>query len=375
MSTQLQPTVEADFTFGITEPFLLERGGHLKPVTLRYAIYGDLDQNRDRVILVCHALSGSARVADWWPEYFGTGRPFDTEKHVILGVNILGSCYGSTGPASLNASTGRRYGPEFPLVTIGDIVRSQAALLDHLGIAKLHAVIGGSIGGMQALEWALRYPERVSRSIAIGTAPLGALGLALNHLQRQSIWNDPAWKNGCYTDQPTKGLGAARALAMLSYKSPELFDERYGRNPNRNGEDPFSTLTGRFDVGGYLDHQQKIFVNRFDANSYIAITKLMDIWEAPAEGAPQYRDLARCGVQVELVGISSDWLFPPTDVRKLNQRFTREGVISRYSELVSDHGHDGFLADADRLSGFLLSIFDEARQEPTSASHFVVAAD
>jgi homoserine O-acetyltransferase/O-succinyltransferase len=375
MSSQLQPTVEADFSFGITDPFLLERGGQLKPVTLRYAIYGDLDRNRDRVILVCHALSGSARVADWWPEYFGAGRPFDTEKYVILGINILGSCYGSTGPSSVNPVTGRHYGPEFPLVTIGDVVRSQAALLDHLGITKLHAVIGGSIGGMQALEWGLRYPQRVAHSIAIGTAPLNALGLALNHLQRQSIWNDPAWQNGCYQEQPANGLGGARALAMLSYKSGELFDERYGRKPNRNGEDPFSTLAGRFDVAGYLDHQQKIFVDRFDANTYITITKLMDNWDAPAEGAPQYRDLARWGVQVELIGISSDWLFPPADVRKLNQRFTREGVVSRYSELTSDHGHDGFLADADRLSDFLVSVLNDDQREPVSASHLVVAAD
>lgn len=374
-SDRLQPTVEADFSFGITEPFLLERGGRLKPVTLRYAIYGDLDRNRDRVILVCHALSGSARVADWWPELFGEGRPFDTGRYVILGVNILGSCYGTTGPASHNHATGRRFGPEFPIVTIGDVVRSQAALLDILGIQKLHAAIGGSIGGMQALEWALRYPQRVGRSIAIGTAPLNALGLALNHLQRQAIWNDPAWKNGWYQEQPAKGLGAARALAMLSYKSGELFDERYGRKPNRNGEDPFATIGSRFDVAGYLDHQQKIFVDRFDANSYVAITKLMDTWDVPQEGAPEYRELARSGVQVELLGISSDWLFPPADVRKLNQRFTREGVVSRYSELASEHGHDGFLADSGRLTGFLKTVLGQESTEHAAATQFVVAAD
>jgi homoserine O-acetyltransferase len=232
-------------------------------------------------------------------------------------------------------------------------VRSQAALLDHLGIERLFAAVGGSIGGMQALEWALRYPHRIARSVAIGTAPLNALGLAMNHLQRQSIRNDPAWKNGWYDEQPANGLGGARALAMLSYKSGELFDQRYGRKPNRNGEDPFSTHHGRFDVAGYLDHQQNIFVDRFDANAYLAITKLMDTWDVPAEGSSAYRETAKAGVQVELVGISSDWLFPPADVRNVNQRFTREGVVSRYSELTSDHGHDGFLADSDRLAHFL----------------------
>jgi len=355
MSHVVQPTVEADFTFAATEPFCLERGGQLQPVTLRYAIYGDLARNRDRVLLVCHALSGSARVADWWPELFSAEGPFDIEQYCVLGVNILGSCYGTTGPKSPNAVTGKNYGPDFPIVTIGDIVRSQAALLDHLQIKKLHAAIGASIGGMQAFEWALRYPQRVERSIVIGTAPLGAMGLALNHLQRLSIRNDPAWQGGWYSEQPAKGLGAARALAMLSYKSPELFQQRYGRKPNRSGEDPFQSVTGRFDVAGYLDHQQDIFLKRFDANTYITITKLMDTWDVPPEGAAPYGGLAKHGVEVELVGISSDWLFPPADIQNLHQRLTRAGVHARYSELTSDHGHDAFLADSEHLCPILRS--------------------
>jgi homoserine O-acetyltransferase/O-succinyltransferase len=345
----VEPTVEADFTFATTEPFALERGGRLGPVTLHYAIYGDLERNRERVILVGHALSGSARVADWWPDLFGADGPFNLDHYCVLGINILGSCYGSTGPKSFNPATEKQYGPDFPLVTIGDIVRTQALLLDHLRIPRLLAVIGASIGGMQALDWALRFPERVERSIVIGTAPLGALGLALNHLQRLSIGNDPAWKNGWYDEQPAKGLGAARALAMLSYKSAELFEERYGRKPNRNGEDPFSTLAGRFDVAGYLDHQQEVFVKRFDANTYITISKFMDAWDVPPEGAPPYRAMVKNHVEVEVVGISSDWLFPPADVEQLHQRLTREGVLSRYSELASNHGHDAFLADPEHL--------------------------
>jgi homoserine O-acetyltransferase len=164
-----------------------------------------------------------------------------------------------------------------------------------------------------------------------------------------SIWNDPAWKNGWYDEQPAKGLGSARALAMLSYKSAELFEERYGRKPNRNGEDPFTTVAGRFDVAGYLDHQQDIFVKRFDANTYITISKFMDAWDVPPEGSPQYRAMVKNRVEVDVVGISSDWLFTPAEVETLHRRLTREGVVSRYSELTSDHGHDAFLADPAHL--------------------------
>jgi homoserine O-acetyltransferase len=362
----VQPTVEADFTFATTEPFALERGGSLEPVTLHYSIYGDLERNGERVILVAHALSGSARVADWWPGLFGNDGPFNLDQYCVLGVNILGSCYGSTGPKSFNPATQKQYGPDFPLVTIGDIVRAQALLLDHLHIPRLLAVIGASIGGMQALEWALRFPERVERSIVIGTAPLQALGLALNHLQRLSIWNDPAWKNGWYEEQPSKGLGAARALAMLSYKSSELFGERYGRKPNRNGEDPFTTVIGRFDVAGYLDHQQRIFVERFDANTYITISKFMDTWDVPPEGAPQYRAMVKNQVEVDLAGISSDWLFPPADVEHLHKRLTREGILSRYSELTSDHGHDAFLADPEHLFPIIRNSL-ASRKRPSKA--------
>jgi len=374
MGQAIQPTVEADFTFATAEPFQLERGGTLQPVTLHYAIYGDLEKNRDRVILVAHALSGSARVADWWPELFHPDAPFDTERYCYIGVNILGSCYGSTGPISFNPATKRRYGPDFPLVTIGDIVRSQAQLLDHLQIKKLQAVIGASIGGMQALNWAFQYPERVKRSIVIGTAPLQALGLGLNHLQRQAIWNDPAFKNGWYEEQPANGLGIARAMAMLSYKSGELFEERYGRRPNRTGnEDPFTTVKGRFDVAGYLDYQQSIFLKRFDANTYITITKLMDTWDVPPEGSPEYRGVAKHGVEIDLVGISSDWLFPPADIQRLHQRLTREGVLSRYSELHSEHGHDAFLAEPEQLFPILKAAL-ATRKAPSTAGNVHVHA-
>ncbi|HMK29475.1 MAG TPA: homoserine O-acetyltransferase, partial [Terriglobales bacterium] len=276
-----EPSLEGDFLFAEHEPFRLEAGGSLQPVSLHYAIYGSLKAVPDNVVLVCHALSGSARVADWWEGMFGAGEAFDLARCCVIGVNVLGSCYGSSGPTSLNPQTGIAYGPDFPLITIGDMVRSQARLLDHLGIQRVRSVIGGSIGGMQALQWAIEFPDRVETAIPIGATPLSAMGLALNHIQRFAIQSDANWRGGRYSPDapPTAGLGLARSLAMCSYKSAELFDARYGRRPNRTGEDPYQSLDARFDVAGYLDYQRSEFNARFDANTYVAISKAMDTFD------------------------------------------------------------------------------------------------
>jgi len=273
-------------------------------------------------------------------------------------VNLLGSCYGSTGPGSVDAETGEIFGPEFPLVSIGDNVRAQARLLDSLGIRRVRLAIGGSIGGMQALDWSILYPERVERAVVIAVAPLGAMGLALNHLQRQAILGDPEWREGRYVAgrQPRHGLALARQMAMLSYKSPELFDERYGRNPNRNGEDPWSLADhggglagGRFDVAGFLDYQGERFLERFDANTYLAILRTMDTWD-PARGFRNAREaFGRIQAQVTFVGISSDWLFPPGDVKRLAESVRAAGARAEYREMISDHGHDAFLAEQGKL--------------------------
>src|SRR3984893_6698021 len=196
MGSVLIPTVEDDFNFSGARPFRLASGRLLQPLTLRYALYGKLNRERDNAILVCHALSGSARVGEWWPEMFGANGSFDTTRHCVIGINVIGSCYGSTGPSSCNPRTGKNYGKDFPLLSVGDMVRAQAQLLDALGVKQLQAVVGGSIGGMQALQWAVDFPERVDRCVAIGAAPLSAMGLALNHLQRQAIRTDPAWLEG-----------------------------------------------------------------------------------------------------------------------------------------------------------------------------------
>ena len=303
------PSSEGDFV--LEQHLMLECGRTLVRPNLHYAVYGALNAARDNAVLVCHALSGSALAGEWWPDLFTVSPEaegiVDLDRDCVICVNLLGSCYGSTGPASVNPESftesdpefdflagprakgaGRVYGPDFPLISVRDNVRAQAKLMDFLNIRKLGMAIGGSIGGMQALEWAILFPDRVARAVVIAVAPLNAMGLALNHLQRKAIIDDPEWRTGLYPPhrQPKKGLALARQIATLSYKSATLFNERFGRNPNRNGEDPWaldergSGLVGeRFDIAGYLDSQGLRFVERFDANSYLAILRTMDLWD------------------------------------------------------------------------------------------------
>ncbi|HVP54956.1 MAG TPA: homoserine O-acetyltransferase [Candidatus Eisenbacteria bacterium] len=376
MAEALVPTREGDLTFAYGAPFRLEAGGALQPVSVRYAVYGELNERRDNGVLVCHALSGSARVADWWPEMFATpshaeeahdggpgGSVFNLAHDCVVCTNILGSCYGSTGPTSINPVTGKPFGPDFPLVTIRDIVRAQAHVLDELGVKRLRTVIGASIGGMQALQWAVDYPDRVEHCIAIGAAPLSAMGLALNHLQRKAIELDPDYQEGWYAPgkQPARGLGLARAIGMCSYKSAELFAERYGRKPNRNGEDPLRAIGDRYDVAGYLDYQGDKFVGRFDANSYLVITKAMDTFELGRGYASEAEALRRIKAHVSLVGISSDWLFPAKDLRELARRIEAAGAPCDYTEFETSHGHDGFLAEMDAIAAVVNGRFHARR--------------
>jgi len=356
------PTYEGDFI--LDEPVLLESGRLLSGVTLHYAVYGRLNAARDNAVLVCHALSGSALVGSWWPEIFAPGAVLSLDHDFVICINMLGSCYGSTGPGSVNPETGEIYGPDFPLVSIRDNVRTQAKLLDSLGIRRLRLVLGGSIGGMQALEWAIHDPKRVERAVIIGVAPLTAMGLALNHLQRKAIQHDPEWAGGHYLPQrpPRQGLSLARQIAMLSYKSAPLFQERYGRNPNRNGEDPWGLdnqggglIGGRFDIAGYLDHQGERFIDRFDANAYLAILRTMDNWDPLRGHSKAVEVFGRIRARLSFVGISSDWLFPAESVRTFADTIRSAGVQADYREMVSDHGHDAFLAEQIELVRLLQS--------------------
>jgi len=318
----VNPTYEGDFV--LNEPLSLDCGRVLANPTLHYAVYGRLNAARDNAVLVCHALTGSALVGSWWPEIFAPGAVLSLEHDFVICINLLGSCYGSTGPSSVDPATGSIYGPDFPLISIRDNVRAQARLLDSLGIRRLRLVLGGSIGGMQALDWAIHDPKRVERALVIGVAPLSAMGLALNHLQRQAILHDPEWLGGRYLPQrpPRRGLALARQAGMISYKSTELFDERNGRKPNRNGEDPWrgnspgdGLVGGRFDIAGYLDYQGEQFIERFDANSYLAILRTMDTWDPQRGCASPAEAFGRIRARLSFVGISSDWLFPPQTVR------------------------------------------------------------
>jgi homoserine O-acetyltransferase len=348
----LYPTYEGDFVLG--EHLPLECGCTLANPTLHYAVYGRLNAARDNAVLVCHALTGSALVGSWWPEIFAPGAVLSLDHDFVICINMLGSCYGSTGPGSVNPATGEAYGPDFPLISIRDNVRAQARLLDSLGIRKLRMVLGGSIGGMQALDWTIQNPERVERALVIGVAPLSAMGLALNHLQRQAILHDPDWANGRYLPQcpPRRGLGLARQIGMISYKSVPLFEERFGRKPNRNGEDPWALderagglVGGRFDIAGYLDHQGERFIERFDANSYLAILRTMDTWDPLRGYSSPEEAFGRIRAQLSFVGISTDWLFPAETVRAFAEAVQAAGVRADYREMISAHGHDAFLAE------------------------------
>jgi homoserine O-acetyltransferase/O-succinyltransferase len=351
-----EPTYEGDYV--LDEHLLLDCGRMLSGVTLHYAVYGRLNAARDNAVLVCHALSGSALVGSWWPEVFGPGAVLSLEHDFVICINMLGSCYGSTGPGSVDPETGSLYGGDFPLISIRDNVRAQAQLLDSLGIHKLRLVMGGSIGGMQALEWAILFPDRVARGLVIAVAPLSAMGLALNHLQRQAIQGDPEWEGGHYLPQkpPRQGLALARQVAMLSYKSAALFDERFGRNPNRSGEDPWSLndhggglIGGRFDIAGYLDLQGRRFIDRFDANAYLAILRTMDTWDPLRGDASPAEVFGGIKARLSFVGISSDWLFPPDAVREFAYTIRAAGVAADYREMTSAHGHDAFLAEQAEL--------------------------
>ena len=335
------------------KPFVLESGAELPQLDVRYSVFGEPNPAQDNVVLVCHALSGSSRIDQWWPLLLE--QVFDLERDCVVCFNAIGSCYGSTGPTSIDPRTGRAYGNTFPRVTVRDIVRSQRLAATQLGIERFRAIVGSSLGGMQALQWAIDYPEAVERCVAIGAAPLGAMALALNHLQRKAL----ALGKGS-DKRRERSLALARAIAMISYKSAELLDERHGRKPNRSGPSPFESESGRFDIAGYLDHQGDVFIDRFDPDAYAVITHAMDLFDPARDYATAALAYERISAEVLLIGIDSDWLFPAADVRALHAQLVHAGVASTYHELRSDHGHDAFLAEPEKLIPSLNSFLDNA---------------
>jgi homoserine O-acetyltransferase/O-succinyltransferase len=339
-----------------------ELGGYLEEVTLAYETWGELDSSGENAILIVHALTGDSHCAGgvseayrrggWWDEMVGPGRPVDTDEHFVVCSNVLGGCSGSTGPASVDPETDRPYGMRFPIITIRDIVRTQKRLLDNLGVRRLEVVIGGSIGGQQALEWAVEFPDFVEKAVPVAaTGALGPQGLGMSEIGRRAIMADPDWAGGDYYGtgrSPETGLAIARMAGMLTYQSAEGQWERFGREeatrPALHEE-----FGGRFEVESYLHYQGRDLTGRFDANSYLYLTRAMDLYDVGAGYVSHEEAYERIRAEVLFVGISSDWLFPAREVRAAAELAKAAGAEAHYEEIQSPNGHDAFLKDWDEL--------------------------
>ena len=332
----------------------LELGGRIESVTIAYRTWGRLNAAGDNAILVLHALTGDSLAAGpggWWDPLIGPGRALDADQAFVICANILGGCQGTTGPASNDPLTGRPYGMRFPLITIGDIVNSQRALMERLGVRKLVA-IGGSIGGFQALEWATRHPELVSGVVPVAaTGTLDAQGVAMNEIGRRAIMADPDWRGGSYAAEgvfPSRGLAIARMVGMVTYHSKESMDLRFGRNPATRPV-LYPSFGPTFDVEGYLHYHGDALTKRFDANSYLYLTRAMDLYDVGRDGG-EANWLRRIDAPVSLVGIRSDWLFPSGPIRAFSDRLRELGKDVEYHELDSPHGHDAFLKEWEQMT-------------------------
>jgi homoserine O-acetyltransferase len=355
------------------EKLVLESGASLGPVTIAYETYGRLNEQKNNCILLAHAFSGDSHAAGfyatdregdkpgWWDFIVGPGKGIDTDKYFVICANILGSCMGSTGPSSINPETSKPYGLDFPMMTIGDMVVTQKALLDHLGISRLLAVIGGSVGGMQVLEWCVRFPKMVRAAVPIATTMRhSALAIAFNEIARQSIMADPNWKHGNYYGgkKPDMGLAVARMVGHVTYLSDEAMRRKFGRKLQDKAHFSFG-FDGDFQVESYLHHQGSKFVTRFDANSVLYITKASDYFDA----VEQIREpglinsTAQNKIKYLVISYSSDWLYPTYQAKELVQAFKRCGQDVSFCEIEADCGHDAFLIPDQRfttlIGGFL----------------------
>ncbi|MCI0480572.1 MAG: homoserine O-acetyltransferase [Candidatus Dadabacteria bacterium] len=350
----------------------LENGEKLEPVTLAYETYGTLNENKTNAVLILHALSGDAHAAGldmeqknpgWWDSMIGPGRAFDTDKYFVISSNVIGGCKGSTGPSSINPATGRQYALDFPIVTINDMADAQRRLIDHLGIDKLLTAVGGSMGGMLALSWLVRYPDRIRSAIPIATAiKHGPQQIAFNEVGRQAIMADPNWNSGNYYGGPlpAKGLAVARMIGHITYMSDLSMEEKFGRQ-RKNGTEPFK-FTADYEVEGYLRYRGDSFVKRFDANSYLYITKAMDNFDA-TQWRPLQDSLQGLKTKVLVIAFKSDWLYPAYQSKEIVKACKRSGIETTYCEVDSTYGHDAFLLEIDEethlISHFLKKVFHE----------------
>ena len=358
--------------------FTFKSGQTIQGFTLRYETYGSLNATRDNAILVCHALSGDHHCAGWhsdndtkpgwWNNLIGPGKAVDTSRFFVICANVLGGCQGSTGPSSIDPATGQPYGIRFPFVTIRDMVHAQKLLLDHLGIDELHAVMGGSMGGMTAMLFAIDYPQFTKRQIIMAsTANESAQAIAFNEVGRQAIMQDPAWGDGDYAREggPRVGLAIARMMAHITYLSDAGMDRKFGRRKRESAGGESYTFDAQFEVESYLKHQGQSFINRFDANSYLYITRAIDQFDpARAHGSLEQ---AFAPVQAEslFIGFTSDWLFPPEQNRAIALALLRADKRASYAELSTDLGHDSFLLESADLYALVRGFL-----ERTDVYHF-----
>ena len=366
---QDEPLFGADRRVTLLGPLRLDGGAELAPIDIAYESYGTLDADGGNAVLICHALTGDQYVASthpvtgkpgWWERMVGPGKPVDTDRFCVICANVIGSCLGSSGPATVNPATGQPWGRDFPVITIADMVRAQALLLDHLGIERLHAVIGGSMGGMQALSWASLFPERVANAIVIAsTAKHSAQNIAFHEVGRQAIMADHRWRGGRYYehgDPPVSGLAVARMAAHITYLSEEGLTEKFGRRLQDRDAKTFG-FEADFQVESYLRHQGSTFTDRFDANSYLYITRAMDYFDlAEAHGGSLARAFQGAKARFALISFDTDWLYPTAESRSIVHALNAAGAEASFVELSSPFGHDAFLMPSEELDRIIAGL-------------------
>jgi homoserine O-acetyltransferase/O-succinyltransferase len=354
------------FTFAEDRPFALDVGATLRSITIAYETWGELNTDRSNAVLICHAWTGDSHAAGragaghptpgWWEEMIGPGRPIDTEKYFVVCMNVLGGCQGSTGPASPHPDDGRPYGSRFPVITIRDMVRTQERVMRHLEIPAWLSVIGGSMGGMQVLEWAITYPDRVRSIVPVATClQATAQQIAWGAIGRKAIRLDPRWRGGDYYeaapgDGPAEGLAIARQVAQVTFRSENVFTDRFGRElADRNEFGDHFDLWQRFEVERYLDYHGHKLAQRFDTNSYLLIGKAMDLHDVARNRGSLTSAIARITMPALVIAISTDMLYPPYQQRQIHAELTAVGTPSTYVEVDSPHGHDAFLINFDQV--------------------------
>ena len=360
------------------EALPLQSGASIRDYTLAYETYGTLNAARDNAVLVCHALNASHHVAGvyegqpknegWWDNMIGPGKPVDTNRFCVIGINNLGSCFGSTGPMHANPDTGEVYGADFPVVTVEDWVNAQARLLDRLGIEQLAAVMGGSLGGMQALSWTLQYPGRVRHAVVVASAPnLTAENIAFNEVARRAIVTDPDFHGGHFYRHgviPKRGLRIARMIGHITYLSDDVMNEKFGRQLREGMDLKYSTQDIEFQIESYLRYQGDKFSEYFDANTYLLITRALDYFDpARTHGGSLPQALAAARARFLLVSFTTDWRFSPQRSREIVHALLENRRDVSYAEIDAPHGHDAFLLDDARYMSVVRSYFDSVAKE------------